>query len=127
LLVLDEVQTGFGRTGRMFAFQHYDLQPDLVCLAKSIAGGLPMGAVLLGEKAGRLPAQAHGSTFGGNPLACAAALAAIEVIETQRLDERAAELGAWFLEALRGIQSPLVREVRGLGLMCGIELRQKVT
>jgi acetylornithine/LysW-gamma-L-lysine aminotransferase len=127
LLILDEVQTGFGRTGRMFAFQHYGLQPDLVCLAKSIAGGLPMGAVLIGEKAGKLAAQTHGSTFGGNPLACAAALAAIDVIESQNLAERAAQLGAWFLEELRGIQSPMVREVRGLGLMCGIELRQKVT
>jgi LysW-gamma-L-lysine/LysW-L-ornithine aminotransferase len=127
LLIIDEVQTGFGRTGRMFAFQHYDLQPDLVCLAKSMAGGLPMGAVLISETVGKLAPQTHGSTFGGNPLACAAALAAIDVIESQHLAERAAELGAWFLEELREIQSPLVREVRGLGLMCGIELRQKVT
>jgi acetylornithine/LysW-gamma-L-lysine aminotransferase len=127
LLILDEVQTGFGRTGRMFASQHYDLHPDLMCVAKSIGGGLPMGAVLLGEKVGKLPPSTHGSTFGGNPLVCAASLAALDVIESNHLPERAAELGAWFLGQLRTIESPLIREVRGLGLMCGIELRQKVT
>jgi len=127
LLILDEVQTGFGRTGRMFAHQHYHLQPDLVCLAKSMGGGLPIGAVLLGERIGKLPPQTHGSTFGGNPLACAASLAAIECIESQHLAERAAELGPWFLSQLQAIQSPLIREVRGLGLMVGIELRQKGT
>lgn len=127
LLILDEVQTGFGRTGSMFAFQHYDLQPDLLCVAKSIGGGLPMGAVLIGEKVGRLPPQVHGSTFGGNPLACAASLAALDYIESNNLPDRAAEMGTWFLEALKSIQSPLIREVRGLGLMCGIELKQKVT
>jgi acetylornithine/LysW-gamma-L-lysine aminotransferase len=111
----------------MFAHQHYDLHPDLVCLAKSIGGGLPMGAVLLGERIGKLPPQTHGSTFGGNPLACAASLAAIEYIESQHLAERAAELGPWFMSQLQAIQSPLIREVRGLGLMVGIELRQKVT
>jgi acetylornithine/LysW-gamma-L-lysine aminotransferase len=127
LLILDEVQTGFGRTGKMFAFQHYQLQPDLLCLAKSIAGGLPMGAALFGESLGDLPAQVHGSTFGGNPLACAASLAALRFLEENALPERAAELGAWFIDRLRQIQSPLVREVRGLGLMVGIELKQKVT
>ena len=127
LLIIDEVQTGFGRTGAMFACQHYGLQPDLLCLAKSIAGGLPMGAVLFGERVGLLPAQIHGSTFGGNPLACAASLAALDYLETYRLPDRAAELGAWFLARLKQIQSPLIREVRGLGLMVGIELKQKVT
>jgi acetylornithine/LysW-gamma-L-lysine aminotransferase len=127
LLIIDEIQTGFGRTGEMFALQHHGLQPDLMCLAKSIAGGLPMGAVLFGERVGKLPAQVHGSTFGGNPLACAASLAAIDYIEANHLAERAAELGAWFLARLKKIQSPVVREVRGLGLMVGIELKQKVT
>jgi acetylornithine/LysW-gamma-L-lysine aminotransferase len=127
LLILDEVQTGFGRTGKMFAFQHHGLQPDLLCLAKSLAGGVPMGATLIGERLGVLPAQVHGSTFGGNPLACAASLAAIDFIETQQLADRAAELGAWFLDQLQQIQSPLIREVRGLGLMIGLELKQKVT
>jgi acetylornithine/LysW-gamma-L-lysine aminotransferase len=127
LLIIDEVQTGFGRTGRMFAFQHHNLQPDLLCLAKSIAGGVPMGAVLIGDRVGELPPQTHGSTFGGNPLACAASLAAIDFIETNHLPERAAELGEWFLGALMRLESPLIREVRGLGLMVGVELRQKVT
>ncbi len=127
LLIVDEVQTGFGRTGKLFAFQHYNLQPDLVCLAKSIAGGMPMGAVLIGERVGSLPPQTHGSTFGGNPLACAAALASLTFLLENHLPERAAELGAWFIEQLRQIESPLIREVRGLGLMAGIELKQKVT
>jgi len=127
LLILDEVQTGFGRTGKLFAFQHYGLQPDLLCLAKSMAGGLPMGATLIGERIGALPPAVHGSTFGGNPLACAASLAAIDFIEAQHLADRAAELGAWFVDQLKQIKSPLIREVRGLGLMVGIELKQKVT
>ncbi|CAG0930109.1 LysW-gamma-L-lysine/LysW-L-ornithine aminotransferase [Thermoflexales bacterium] len=127
LLILDEVQTGFGRTGKMFAFQHYGLQPDLMCLAKSMAGGFPMGATLIGSRVGQLPPQVHGSTFGGNPLGCAASLAAIDFIERQQLADRAAELGAWFLEQLKQIESSLVREVRGLGLMVGVELKQKVT
>jgi len=127
LLILDEVQTGFGRTGKMFAFQHHNLQPDLLCLAKSIAGGLPMGATLLGPNLADLPSQVHGSTFGGNPLACAASLAALDYLEQHHLPERSAKLGAWFLQRLQRIESPLVREVRGLGLMVGIELKQKVT
>jgi len=127
LLVIDEIQTGFGRTGKMFAHQHYGLEPDLLCVAKSMAGGLPMGAALIHARLGELPSQVHGSTFGGNPLACAASLAAIAFLEEEHLPERAAELGAWFLGALSRIESPLVREVRGLGLMVGIELKQKVT
>jgi acetylornithine/LysW-gamma-L-lysine aminotransferase len=127
LLIIDEVQTGFGRTGKMFAFQHEALAPDMVCLAKAIAGGIPMGAVLIGESVGKLPVQVHGSTFGGNPLACAAALASIDFLEENKLAERASQLGAWFQNRLRAIHSPQVREVRGLGLMVGIELRQKVT
>ncbi|WP_322508765.1 acetylornithine/succinylornithine family transaminase [Anaerolinea sp.] len=127
LLIVDEVQTGFGRTGKMFAYQHHPIRPDLVCLAKSIAGGFPMGAVLIGEAVGELPPQVHGSTFGGNPLACAAALASIDYMLAHHLPQRAQELGAWFLQALSQIQSPLIREVRGLGLMAGVELKQKVT
>jgi acetylornithine/LysW-gamma-L-lysine aminotransferase len=126
LLILDEVQTGFGRTGKLFAFQHYGLEPDLLCLAKSMAGGLPMGATLIGSRIGTLPPAVHGSTFGGNPLACAASLAAIEFIESQHLADRAAALGAWFIDQLKQIKSPLIREVRGLGLMVGLELKQKV-
>lgn len=127
MFIVDEIQTGFGRTGAMFACEHFGLEPDLLCVAKSMAGGLPMGAVLMGQRVGVLPPQVHGSTFGGNPLACAAAVAAIDYIESERLPERAAELGTWFLARLARIESPLVREVRGLGLMVGIELKQKVT
>jgi len=123
LFIADEVQTGFGRTGRMFACQHHGLQPDIVCLAKAIAGGLPMGAVLIGERVGEIPRKAHGSTFGGNPLACAAALATIDYIESEGLPQRAAELGARMMDGLRAIPSPLVREARGLGLMVGVELK----
>lgn len=125
LFIVDEVQTGFGRTGRMFASEHYGLQPDLMCLAKSIAGGLPMGAVLIGTRVGDLPRKAHGTTFGGNPLVCAAALATIHYLESEQLAQRAADLGTGFLDALRGIPSREVREVRGLGLMVGIELKRK--
>jgi acetylornithine/LysW-gamma-L-lysine aminotransferase len=127
LLILDEVQTGFGRTGAMFACEHFGLRPDLLCVAKGIAGGVPMGATLIGERVGTLPSQSHGSTFGGNPLAAAAAVAALDYMVAEHLPERAAELGAWFLARLQRLQSPVVREVRGLGLMVGIELKQKVT
>jgi acetylornithine/LysW-gamma-L-lysine aminotransferase len=123
LFIADEVQTGFGRTGRMFASEHHGLQPDLMCLAKGIAGGLPMGAVLIGGRVGELPKKSHGSTFGGNPLVCAAALAAIHFIESEGLPQRAAELGTRLQAGLQAIDSPLVREVRGLGLMVAVELK----
>ncbi len=125
LLILDEVQTGFGRTGRMFAYQHFGIVPDLLCCAKSLAGGLPMGAVLINEKVQNLTPGVHGSTFGGNPLACAAALAVLSVIEVEDLARQAAEKGAYLMQKLKGIDSPVIREVRGLGLMIGIELKQK--
>ena len=127
MLIVDEVQTGFCRTGKMFASEHYGLEGDFVCVAKSIAGGVPMGAVLIGERVKKLEPLIHGSTFGGNPLACAAALAAIDFMEREHLAARAAELGAYIIGRLQRIESPLIREVRGLGLMIGIELKQKVT
>jgi len=126
MLIIDEVQTGFGRTGKLFALEHYDLQPDLVCLAKSIAGGVPMGAVLIGERVGELSPGIHASTFGGNPLAAAAALAALDVMQNKNLPERARDSGEYLLTRLERIQSPLIREVRGLGLMVGIEIKHKV-
>jgi acetylornithine/LysW-gamma-L-lysine aminotransferase len=126
LLIFDEIQSGFGRTGKMFAYQHYDVQPDMLTCAKSLAGGLPMGAVLLGNRVRNLAPGVHASTFGGNPLACAAALAAIQAIEEEDLPRQAAEKGAYLLERLRRIPSPLIREVRGMGLMIGIELKRKV-
>ena len=126
MLIIDEVQTGWGRTGKLLALEHHDLQPDLVTLAKSIAGGVPAGAVLIGERIGELSPGIHGSTFGGNPLAAACALAALDVQEKEQLPQRAAELGAYLLSELQKIESPLIRDVRGLGLMIGIELKQKV-
>ncbi|HLH63322.1 MAG TPA: [LysW]-lysine hydrolase [Ktedonobacteraceae bacterium] len=125
LLIIDEVQTGFGRTGRLFACHHYDLQPDILCLAKSLAGGVPMGAICLGPRvieSGRITRGVHGSTFGGNPLACAAALTTLDIIQQEALPERAASLGEYALQRLRAIRSPLIREIRGRGLLIGIEL-----
>ncbi len=127
MLIVDEVQTGFGRTGKMFASEHFDLQGDLVAVAKSIAGGLPMGAVMIGERVKKLEPLTHGSTFGGNPLTCAAALAAIGYMEKENLPGRAAELGAYTFGRLHRIESPLIREVRGMGLLVGVELKLKVT
>ncbi len=127
LLIVDEVQTGFCRTGKMFASEHYGIQADLVCVAKSIAGGLPMGAVLIGERVKKMEPLIHGSTFGGNPLTCAAALAAIDYMVEEHLAERAAELGEYTLGRLHRVESPMIREVRGLGLLVGVELKQKVT
>ncbi len=126
LLILDEVQTGFGRTGRMFAYQHYGLRPDFVALAKSIGGGIPMGAILIGDRVRTLEPALHANTFGGNPVTSAAAVAAMDVYEEERIPEKAAELGTYLMAKLRSISSPLVREVRGLGLIVGIEIKQKV-
>jgi acetylornithine/LysW-gamma-L-lysine aminotransferase len=127
MLIVDEVQTGFGRTGKLFACQHHDLQPDLLCLAKGIAGGVPMGAVLIGSRVANIKPGVHGSTFGGNPLACAAALAALDVMLTEDLPGQAARKGAWALERLGRIGAREIRQVRGMGLIIGIELRQRVT
>jgi [amino-group carrier protein]-gamma-(L-lysyl/L-ornithyl)-L-glutamate aminotransferase len=126
LLIVDEVQSGFGRTGKLFAIQHSGVRPDLLCCAKSLAGGVPIGAVLIGEAVRNLVPGSHASTFGGNPLSCAAALAALSVIEEEDLPGQAAAKGAYLMEKLRAIQSPDIREVRGLGLMIGIEMKQKV-
>ena len=125
LLVVDEVQTGFCRTGRFFACEHHGVEPDILCLAKAMAGGVPMGAVLVGD---RVPAEIgmHGSTFGGNPLACAAALATITVMEREGLAEQARAKGERFAGAFRGRTSPKVRDVRQIGLMIGVELKERV-
>ena len=126
LLIVDEIQTGFGRTGKMFAVQHYGVTPDLLTCAKSLAGGVPMGAVLIGANIKNLVPGVHGSTFGGNPLSCAAANAALDVILGEDLPGQAAAKGAYLMEKLKKIESPNIREVRGIGLMIGIEMKQKV-
>jgi len=126
LLIVDEIQSGFGRTGKMFAIQHFGVLPDMLTCAKSLAGGVPMGAVLIGHHVMNLTPGVHGSTFGGNPLACAAAVAALGVIEEEDLPRQALVKGAYLMDKLKQIESPNIREVRGMGLMIGIELKQKV-
>ena len=123
LLIIDEVQTGFGRTGTLFACEQF-VEPDMLCLAKSLAGGIPMGAVICGDRI-KVPVKSHTSTFGGNPTACAAALATLDVIEKEGLVEQSRTLGEYLLEELRKIESEKIREIRGLGLMLGIELKEK--
>jgi acetylornithine/LysW-gamma-L-lysine aminotransferase len=125
LLIVDEIQTGFGRTGMMFAIQHFDVTPDMLCCAKSLAGGVPMGAVLIGHNVKNLTPGVHGSTFGGNPLSCAAAIAALGVIEEEKLARQALVKGAYLRDRLREINSPNIREVRGMGLMVGVEMKEK--
>ncbi len=124
LLIMDEIQAGFCRTGKWFACEHFGVRPDMMVVAKAIAGGVPMGAVLCSEKI-QPPVGRHGTTFGANPLACAAANAAIDFMKRERLDEQAASKGAYMMEKLNAVRSGLIREVRGLGLMIGIELKEK--
>ena len=127
LLVFDEVQSAF-RTGAWFACQHAGVSPDLLCVAKGLANGVPIGATLMTEDVAlALPAGVHGSTFGGNPLACAAGLATLETLEDDRLIPAAAELGSYFREQLLALGHPLVREVRGIGLMLGLDLKVRST
>ena len=128
LLIVDEIQTGFGRTGKWFAVEHHGLQPDIICLAKGLGSGFPMGALAYtGRVQEKLYPGAHGSTFGGNPLAAAAGLAAIQAYQDEGLIDRAAQMGAHLLAALHAALDgvALVREIRGLGLMVAVELRQK--
>lgn len=125
LLILDEIQTGMGRTGRPFAYQHYDLKPDVMTVAKALGNGVPIGACLASGSAAELFAPGnHGSTFGGNPLASAAALAVCETLAAQRLWERAETLGVRIGDSLRSVLQDVagVSEVRGQGLMIGVEL-----
>jgi len=129
LLIVDEIQTGFGRTGKWFAVEHAGIEPDIMCLAKGLGGGFPMGAFAY-TKAIRdvLTQGAHGSTFGGSPIACAAGLAAIQAYKDEKLIKRSAVLGAHMRNTLRSVLEgvPAVRDIRGLGLMIAVELRTKV-
>jgi [amino-group carrier protein]-gamma-(L-lysyl/L-ornithyl)-L-glutamate aminotransferase len=126
LLVVDEIQTGFCRTGRRFASAWHELAPDIVVLGKALGGGIPMSAAVWREGMGTFESGLHGSTFAGAPLACAASLATMEVLEREHLAERAGRLGTALLAELRSFDLPMVRAVRGRGLMVGIELKQKV-
>ena len=126
LLIIDEVQTGFCRTGTFFACEQFDLAPDILCLAKGIAGGMPMGAVLCSERV-EVGVGVHGSTFGGNPLACAAALAAISFMQENDLAAQARNKGDYFMRHFGTNLPDRVRDLRQIGLMIGIELKEKAT
>ena len=125
LLMADEIQAGMGRTGTWCAYQHYGIQPDVTTLAKPLAGGVPLGALLCSEEAARaIHAGMHGTTFGGGPLACAVAIAVIDTLERDGLLKHAAEVGAYFMDGLRGLQKKheAIVDVRGRGMMIGAEL-----
>ena len=128
LLIFDEIQTGVGRTGKMFAYEHEGIKPDIVTLAKGLAGGVPIGAFMASETVAKSfhPGD-HGSTFGGNPLAAAAANAVLDVIEEEALVENAAKMGKYFVGKLQGLAAEfpaLIKDVRGRGLLVGMELTQ---
>ena len=129
LLIFDEVQTGIGRTGKMFAYEHFGIKPDIVTLAKGLAGGVPIGAFLATDKvASAFHPGDHGSTFGGNPLACAASKAVLDTILEDKLLDNVNEVGAYLMDAIRvlGEKYPaIIRSVRGKGFMVGIELTRE--
>jgi 4-aminobutyrate aminotransferase len=128
LLVADEVQSGMGRTGRMWAVQHDEVEPDILLAGKGIASGMPLGAMIARADLMTWEAGAHGSTYGGNPVACAAALATIDLIEKE-LATNAEHVGAMILQELRALagRQPLIRDVRGRGLMIGVEFADGAT
>ncbi len=125
LLVMDEVQTGVGRTGRFFAFEHFGIQPDVVCLAKGLGGGVPIGATIAREEVATFTPLEHGTTFGGNPLACASANAVLATIERVGLLAKVGEDGAYFMQKLQAALASKseYREVRGMGLMVAVEMK----
>jgi len=128
LLIIDEVQTGLGRTGEFLAAQHWNVVPDILCLAKGLAGGIPIGATMASSEIfGAMRTGEHYSTFGGNPLVCAAAIATLDIIQKEKLVESSKKLGKYFLDRLSEDFSGLrlIKDIRGLGLMLAIELRLK--
>ena len=128
MMVVDEVQTGNGRTGKFFACQHFGIKPDIITMAKGIAGGVPMGVTLVsGEVANSIHPGDHASTFGGNPLACEAAKAVVDTILEEGLLENAEAVGKYLMDQVKAIKSKHIREVRGLGLMVGVELEAEGT
>ena len=125
LLIVDEVQTGLGRTGKLFAYQHYGITPDIMTLAKALGGGLPIGAMVVKKEiADTLQPGMHASTFGGGPVICKAALAVLNAIQKEKLLSKAQKSGAYLFEKLTALKAkyPVIKEVRVLGLMCGLEL-----
>jgi acetylornithine/LysW-gamma-L-lysine aminotransferase len=129
LLICDEVQTGFGRTGTLFASEQFNVVPDILCLAKAVGGGVPIGATIAKENVmSSLKIGDHSSTFGGNPLAAAAAEAALDVVISEKLPQRAVKLGTYFMDRLHELNQKyqIIREVRGMGLMIGMQFRFEV-
>jgi acetylornithine/N-succinyldiaminopimelate aminotransferase len=123
VLIFDEIQTGVGRTGKWFAKDHYNVQPDIITMAKGLGGGVPIGAILCTEKVSQtLDKGDHGTTFGGNPFACATALAVIDIIEKDGLLQHVATVGTWLIDQLKNLKSPYIKDVRGMGFMIGIEI-----
>lgn len=126
LLILDEIQTGLGRTGKMFAFEHYGIKPDILTLAKGIGGGLPLGAIITTDKiASAFTSGTHGSTFGGGPVVCSAALAVLNTLHKKKILDNVNETGSYFMKGLLKLKEKydFIKDVRGLGLMIGIELK----
>jgi len=122
VLIFDEIQCGVGRTGKMFAKEHFGVEPDIMTLAKALGGGIPIGAILSNEKvSSAIEFGDHGTTFGGNPLVCAASLATIEVIETENLLQQAEEKGKWIVAKVLSLENSDIKEIRGKGLMIGVE------
>ncbi len=129
LLILDEVQTGFGRTGKMFAYQNYSINPDILVVAKSLGGGMPIGAIISDDKIGSVfTPGSHGSTFGGNAASCTAGCAVIDFIIKNKLPEKAQNLGKYFIGALKKLKDkyPVIKDVRGMGLMVGMEFNKPI-
>jgi len=126
LLIFDEVQTGMGRCGKMFAYEQYNVKPDIIAIAKGLAGGFPIGAVVSKQHIwAKLEKGEHASTFGGNPLAASMAIATINTLKEKSLPENANELGKYIIEKLKKISSSSIREIRGLGLLIGIQFKSK--
>jgi 4-aminobutyrate aminotransferase len=122
LLIADEVQSGMGRTGKWWAIEHFGVEPDIVCVGKGIASGIPLGSIISRKSVATWPVGSHGNTYGGNPIACAAALETIDLIKTQYM-QNAAEVGSYALDALSEIMArhTSIGQVRGIGLMIGVE------
>lgn len=122
VLIFDEIQCGIARTGRWFAKDHYDVAPDVMTLAKGLGGGVPIGAILSNEKvAEAIDYGDHGTTFGGNPLVCAASLKVLEIIEEEQLMENAQEMGAWLRQQIAALEEESIVDIRGMGLMIGVQ------
>jgi 4-aminobutyrate aminotransferase len=129
LLIVDEVQCGMGRTGKWWAIEHFGVEPDIVCVGKGVASGIPLGAIIARKSVVTWPIGSHGNTYGGNPIACAAALSTIELIETEFMNN-AADVGEYTLDALEEIKArhPSIGDVRGIGLMIGVEfVKDRIT